>query len=468
MIKLHTVLTIAGSDSCGGAGIQADLKTFAALGVHGTCAITSITAQNTLGVLCVHNLPVEVIESQIDAIASDMDIKYAKTGMLSTPEIVKAVAKKIKEYNIPLVVDPVMSAEAGGIPLFCRIKSAIDVLTKELFPIATVITPNIYESSYLSGRGYEKIKSVEDMKKSAIELCNKGVKAVIITGGHLDATDVLYDGKEFFVLKGELIKGGTHGAGCTYAAALTANLANQKSLYNSALSAKEFVSMAIKNSIKIGKGVGTVNQVHTLIENAERYKVLKNVQSALSKLKQCDSFYKLLPEVGSNIGMAIPNATTQKDVAAVCGRIVAIRGTCDMPKIHPVGGVDFGASGHVARIILSAMQFDNNMKSAINIKYSKKTLDACRRLGLSISSFERKNEPPLDCRLQIADCGMNNPKSKIRNPKSNVGTMEWGVETATKKFGRVPDVIYDLGEVGKEPMIRILGKSAIDVVDKVI
>ncbi|HID27476.1 MAG TPA: bifunctional hydroxymethylpyrimidine kinase/phosphomethylpyrimidine kinase [Methanosarcinales archaeon] len=447
MIKLHTVLTIAGSDSGGGAGIQADLKTFATLGVHGTCAITSITAQNTIGVLGVHNLPVEVIESQIDAIASDMDIIYAKTGMLSTSEIVKAVAKKIKEYNIPLVVDPVMSAEACGIPLFCRIKSAIDVLTKELFPIATVITPNIYESSYLSGI---QIKSVEDMKKSAIELCNKGVKAVIITGGHLDATDVLYDGKEFFVLKGELIKGGTHGAGCTYAAALTANLANQKSLYNSALLAKEFVSKAIKNSIKIGKGVGTVNQVHTLIENAERYKVLKNVQSAISKLKQCDSFYAILPEVGSNIGMAIPNATTQKDVASVCGRIVAIRGTCDMPKIHPVGCVDFGASGHVARIILSAMQFDNNMRSAINIKYSKKTLDACRRLGLSISSFERKDE------------------HEIRNPKSNVGTMEWGVETATKKFGRVPEVIYDLGEVGKEPMIRILGKSAIDVVDKVI
>lgn len=439
MIKLHTVLTIAGSDSGGGAGIQADLKTFAALGVHGTCAITSITAQNTIGVLDVHNLPVEIIESQIDAIASDIDIKYAKTGMLSTPEIVKAVAKKIKEYNIPLVVDPVMSAEAGGIPLLQ--KEAIEVLTKELFPIATVITPNIYESSYLSGI---QIKSVEDMKKSAIELCNKGVMAVIITGGHLDATDVLYDGKEFFVLKGELIKGGTHGAGCTYAAALTANLANQKSLYNSALSAKEFVSKAIQNSIKIRKGVGAVNQVHTLIENTERYKVLKNVQSALSKLKQCDSFYKLLPEVGSNIGMAIPYAKTQKDVAAVCGRIVAIRGTCDMPKIHQVGGVDFGASGHVARIILSAMQFDNNMRSAINIKYSKKTLDACRRLGLSISSFERKDEPP------------------------GVGTMEWGVETATKKIGRVPDVIYDLGDVGKEPMIRILGKSAIDVVDKVI
>lgn len=167
-------MSIAGSDSGGGAGIQADLKTFAALGVHGTCAITSVTAQNTLGVQSVHDLHIEVIVDQIDSIVSDFNVDYAKTGMLSSTEIIRAVAQQMREHKTPLVVDPVMRAEAGGCLLS---RNAISV--GELFPGATVVTPNVFEAALISGM---KVINRESAKKDAIKIHDLGANAVIVTG----------------------------------------------------------------------------------------------------------------------------------------------------------------------------------------------------------------------------------------------------------------------------------------------
>jgi len=207
MVKYPVVMTIAGSDSGGGAGIQADLKTFATLGAHGTCAITSITSQNTTGVQDVHDLPPGTVESQIRAVATDMKIAYAKTGMLSSSGIITRVAEMVREYEIPLVVDPVMAAEAGD-SLIRR--EAVATLWEELIPLARVLTPNVDEAEVLSGI---KINDLDDAKEAARRIVDSGAKAVIVTGGHLEGADLLYDGVDFTLVDGELVRAGPTGRG---------------------------------------------------------------------------------------------------------------------------------------------------------------------------------------------------------------------------------------------------------------
>ncbi len=319
MGKYPVVMTIAGSDSGGGAGIQADLKTFAALGAHGTCALTSITSQNTTGVLDIHDLPPPVIASQIRAVASDMDIAHAKTGMLSSSDIILTVAEMVREYGIPLVVDPVMAAEAGGSLLQ---SDAVKTLQEKLIPLSRVVTPNIHEAGVLAGI---KVDDWQDAKEAARCIVDAGANAIIITGGHLDGSDLLYDGLDFTLIDGELVKGGTHGAGCTYSAALTVFLATGHSLRDAAAGAKLFVTRAILESRSVGKGVGPVNPGWHTLRTAQMYEALSDVQKAVAILESSADFAALIPEVGCNIAAAVPHATSADEVCAVKGRIVRLQ-----------------------------------------------------------------------------------------------------------------------------------------------
>lgn len=248
----YVALTIAGSDSGGGAGIEADLKTFQALGVHGTCAITAVTSQNTLGMQGVFDLPPGVIESQIDSIMSDFSVTYAKTGMLSRVETIECVAKKARQYGLKLVVDPVMAAESGGRLLN---PDAVDALKKMILPLAEVATPNVFEASVLTGID---IKDLSSMKEACRALHGLGVKHAVVTGGHMGGVDVLYDGR-FRVFEGELVKGGTHGTGCTHSSAITAYLARGEKVEDAVLKAKAFVKNAVLSSMDVGHGVRPVN-----------------------------------------------------------------------------------------------------------------------------------------------------------------------------------------------------------------
>jgi hydroxymethylpyrimidine/phosphomethylpyrimidine kinase len=247
-----TALTIAGSDSGGGAGIEADLKTFQALGVHGTCAITAITSQNTLGVQSVFDVPAGVIESQIDSVMADFNVIYAKTGMLSRAETIECVARKAKQYKLKLVVDPVMAAESGGRLLHA---DAVEALKGLILPLAEVATPNVFEASVLSGI---EVKGLDSAKEACKAIHGLGVKHVVVTGGHMGGVDVLYDGR-FKVFEGELVKGGTHGTGCTHSSAIAAYLARGESVDDAVLKAKAFVKDAVKNSMDVGHGVRPVN-----------------------------------------------------------------------------------------------------------------------------------------------------------------------------------------------------------------
>ena len=256
-MKIKTALTIAGSDSGAGAGIQADLKTFAAHGVYGTTAIAAITAQNTRGVEKIFPLPSEIVAAQIDAVVKDIGAGAVKTGMLCNAEIVAIVARKIRAHRLPnVVVDPVMVATSGKLLLR---KDAIAALKKKLIPLATVVTPNIPEAEELTGID---LKRAEDFKKAARRIVAMGAKSVVVKGGHRKgpAVDLFYDGKNFRELSARRIRTrNTHGTGCTFASAIAANLAKGKTIEEAVVKAKRYLTQAIEKSYSIGAGRGPVN-----------------------------------------------------------------------------------------------------------------------------------------------------------------------------------------------------------------
>jgi hydroxymethylpyrimidine/phosphomethylpyrimidine kinase len=253
---MKVVLTIAGSDSGGGAGIQADLKTFAAHGVHGTSAITAVTAQNSVTVAASFALPAEMVV-QIEAVASDMPVAAAKTGMLATSEIVDAVARAVARLQIPhLVVDPVMVAKSGDRLLDLP---AVEAYVLRLFPLAALITPNLFEAEVLLGR---PVRTLDDMHRAARELKERGPRAVLVKGGHLegDSVDVFYDGARLEELPAARIPTrNTHGTGCTYSAAIAARLALGAGLLEAVKGAKEYVTEAIRGAYSVGKGHGPLD-----------------------------------------------------------------------------------------------------------------------------------------------------------------------------------------------------------------
>lgn len=258
---MKQVLTIAGSDSGAGAGIQADLKTMAANGVYGLSVITSVTAQNTMGVTDIFDLPLSIIFSQIDTVFNDFDISAVKTGMLSNPEIIDVIVDRIKKYNVKrLVVDPVMVAKGGSKLLQ---DNAINKMKNDLIPLAYVITPNIEEAKVLVN--IDKIENIDDMKIACKKLKKLGSKNVLLKGGHLEGEityDVLYDGKRFDIFYMQRINTkNTHGTGCTMASAIAANIAKGEDIFDAVRKAKGYVYNAILNGkdLNIGKGHGPLN-----------------------------------------------------------------------------------------------------------------------------------------------------------------------------------------------------------------
>ena len=260
MKPVRKALTIAGSDSGGGAGIQADLKTFAALGVYGTSALTAITAQNTVGVTQVYELSPKLVDAQIDAIIEDIGAHAVKTGMLANVAIITAIAKKIRQHRLKnLVVDPVMVATSGDLLIK---KNAVTALRTQLIPLATVVTPNIPEAEELTGL---KIRTGEDIEKAARRMIEMGARAVVIKGGHLKgpAVDLFFDGKNARVLIAPRIRTkNTHGTGCTFSAAIAAYLARGEDLESAVQAAKKYITTAIRAGFSVGAGHGPVHHFY--------------------------------------------------------------------------------------------------------------------------------------------------------------------------------------------------------------
>lgn len=257
--QIPRLLTVAGSDSGGGAGIQADLKTFFALGCHGMSAVTALTAQNTVGVAGIHAVPADFVAQQIDAVVTDIGVDAAKTGMLASAPIIEAVADAVRAHGIPnLVIDPVFVAKSRDWLLEER---AVGILRTVLFPLSVLVTPNLFEAAGLTGRA--EATSLEEMRRQAALIVAAGAPAALVKGGHLPgdvAVDVLYDGDDFIEVSGPRFDTeDTHGTGCTISAAIAARLGHGDSLVEAVHAGKDFVTGAIARGLRLGKGYGPVN-----------------------------------------------------------------------------------------------------------------------------------------------------------------------------------------------------------------
>jgi hydroxymethylpyrimidine/phosphomethylpyrimidine kinase len=440
-MTIARVLTIAGSDSGGGAGIQADLKTITALGGFGMSVITALTAQNTLGVHGIHEVPTDFIEKQFDAVATDIGVNAAKTGMLSSSVIMTVVAAKVKQYGIKkLVVDPVMVAKGGA--MLIR-EEAKKTLIDRLLPLAFVITPNIPEAEELTGM---KSATVDDMNRAAEAIHRMGAKNVFLKGGHMagDALDVLYDGTNFHQFVSERIDTkNTHGTGCTTSAAIATGLAQGMGVYEAVKRAKEYITEAIRSSFSIGGGHGPTNHMASIFRECERYRCIMDLKVAVQLLKS-ERCGNIIPEIQSNLVYALPYARDVDDVAAVPGRIIRVG-----EEVETLRDPEFAASSHVARIVLTVMRYDGTIRSAMDIRFSEEIVGICEELGYSVDSFSRSDEP-------------------VEIKEKEGSSLEWGTNSVLSNRSAIPDAIFDRGDVGKEPVVRILGQTPAQVVEKVL
>jgi hydroxymethylpyrimidine/phosphomethylpyrimidine kinase len=427
MQKSATVLTIGGSDSSGGAGVQGDLRALSSLGVHGCSVVTCITSQNTEDIASIFPVPTDEIRSQFESVISDIEIAAVKTGMLYSKDIVETVAGLLKGLECPIVVDPVLTATVGK-PLHTG--DYAESLKEKMIPLAHILTPNVTEASHLAGL---EVISMDDLKHAAKNLSQLGAENIVVKGFREggDVVDVLYDGKTFAEFRGAWLDRSVHGTGCAYASSIAAHIAKGMSLQDSIAETRKFVATGMLYSYNIGKGVSVVNSQFRV----DRYAVMRELEGAVEEFKRMAPL-SMIPEVGTNFGYALPMASSLEDVCAVRGRM-----SREDDSIRS-GQLDYGESKHVGTIILTAMRFDPEMRSVMNLRYDKDTIERARGAGLKVKEFDRSEEP------------------------QGRSTMEWGVESVARKGAGLPDVIFDKGSVGKEAMIRLLGRNPRDVLRK--
>lgn len=435
---MNKVLTIAGSDSGGGSGIQADLKTILSLGGYGMSVVTAVTAQNTLGIQGMVPIAPEFVALQLESTLGDIGADCVKTGMLVNAGIVRVVAEKIAKYQIEkVVVDPVLASEWGSVLLDEEGRKAV---VKELFPVAYLLTPNIPEAEILTGK---TITTVSDMKKAAKRLQKMGPKYVLVKGGHLKemAVDVLHDGSQHYEFSTERVRTRhTHGTGCTLASAIATRLAQGISLMECIDQGKRYLYRALRFSLSLGSGIGPTNHFASITREIARTHAIEELDKALERLKRLNIGH-LIPEVQSNLAYAIPFAESVDDVASFPGRIVRLVNT-----VATLSSARFGASRQIHHLVLAAMEYDPERRSAMSIAYSDTLVKRIRSLGYTVAEFDRSRTPP---DLQ----------------QEEGSTLAWGVQDVMEELGKVPDAIFDRGAVGKVPMIRIFGKDPGSVVN---
>ncbi len=443
-MKINSALSIAGSDPSGGAGIQADIKTFSSLGVYGCSSITAITVQNTQKIIEIFPIPSTIVMNQIKLILEDIKIDSIKIGMVYDELIITRIYDILKNENIPIIIDPIFTSTSGQ----NLIKpEAMEVFTKKLLTIATITTPNIEEAIKLSGIN---INTKDDIKKALQKIKDLGAKNVIIKGGRSERGGYYSSNESIDTLIEDNLKvreysnpllriPENHGSGCNFSAALSAFISQGHEIPRACYLANEFVNKALQNLLDIGKGNPVVDTSITTSLSSFKFQVIEELAKAIRELEEIKGMGRLIPETQSNFAYAIPTATNIMEVAGVKGRIVKI----DEKEVKASSSIEFGASKHIASAVISYMTINPTIRAGFNLKYDKKIIELLQSF-LKVSEYERQLEP-----------------SEFKEKEGH--TIPWGIKEALRREPNA-NVIYHKGDIGKEPMIIVFGQNPKEVV----
>lgn len=423
---MRTALTVAGSDSIGGAGIQADVKAMSVVGVHAASVITAVTAQNTCGVDGILPIPEEFIKAQLEAVLKDCDIKAVKTGMLYSAEIVGTVADILEDHEMPLIVDPVMVSGTGSSLSDDGYASA---LKKKLLPMCELVTPNKHEAEVLAKM---KIKTRDDLML-ACELIGKQGSSVLMKGGHFNTptvVDYLYLSSEFTKMEYPRLRKAGHGSGCVLSSFITANMAKGLDIVNAVLKSRELIQESISSQYAIGKGDVVVNTMVKLKGDTDKFQVLDALDAAAAKIVDTVPD-ELVPKGGMNIAMALKDAAGPEEIAAIDKRMVVHNGI-----LRKNGPAKFGTAEGLSYILLTVMKHSPETRCIMSIAYGDDIMDV------------------------MEEVGMTSVTAEIGKDKFSEAT-----EKALRKCKGIPDAIVDKGPK-KDRVIRILAKDTEDMLAK--
>ncbi|MCX8173572.1 MAG: bifunctional hydroxymethylpyrimidine kinase/phosphomethylpyrimidine kinase [Thermoplasmata archaeon] len=425
MESVKKVLCISSLDTSGFSGIGADINAISSLGVQPLPVIVNHAIETQEAVVDVVPVAREIVEKAVKVGLSEK-LDAIKLGMLGKNMDLVA---GLLPGGVPVIADPVFVSTSGH--LFAS-KQEIEVFANKIAPKATLITPNVAEAELLLG---VKIRTDDDARIACLEIHKKIGCGVLVKGGHLSGTDYLAWRGEVEVFKGDRKEKALRGTGCVLASMIAAHVAKGYDVHEAVEKSKASMNRLIESAEPAGRKYW-LNVAGILRKDAERWETWNSLSEAipefLAVLKN-----EHIPEVGINIGFALPEATKKEEVCAIDGRIVK---TMEGPRVRL--RVKFGAGDHVPRIILTVMRFSREMRCAMNLRYAPETVAKAKHLGFVVGSFSRTAGEP------------------------GQGTMEWGVEIAVKTAGRVPDLIYDTGDVGKEPMIRLIAENPEKLLEK--
>lgn len=427
---MRCALTIAGSDSVGGAGVEADIKAMASLGVHACAVITAVTAQNTTAVERIFPMPADMVQDQLEAVLKDVDVKAIKTGMLYSAEIVETVADILEDHEMPFVIDPVMVAGVGDSLATSDFSKAIK---RELMPLCELITPNRHEAEILANM---KIRT-EDDAMLACEIIGKEGSSVLLKGGHmsgLNVVDYFYLSSEINRLEYPRLERAGHGGGCTLSSYITAHIAKGDDINNAVLKSRELIQGSIALMYAIGKGDKVVNPMVGKNDDNAKFKILDEIDAAAESLVDMIP-QDWIPDAGMNVAYSLSSPAGPEDIAAIEGRMTFRNGS-----LRKNGKARYGAAEHSSFLLLSVMKSDPEMRATMNLEYSDDLCDIMEEVGLEICNLDRK-----------------------RYKNLRLGEL---VDLAVKDLGHVPDAFIDREPQRKKSDIRFVGKNPEDLLSK--
>ncbi len=451
-------LTIGGSDPTSGAGIQADIRTMDLCGAHPFSAITAITYQTATNFYGFKSLSDE-LEKQLEALLETYPIKNVKIGMIPDSKALEIIVKFIKKYDLFAVLDPVTISSAGKRLSSEGLEQRIE---HDLFPHVKILTPNLAEALFYANKEYTDSRiNLDKLKEFSLVILNKMFKekdklneekAIIIKSAEMEELDIidlmLINKKQdnnfqriYKTYKKEKIplSGNVHGTGCVFSSAITAFLSKKNSIERAIDLAEDFFDLHFKNIIELpDKG-----KLIDLTLSEEKLNVISQIKEIYDLISKNRKFSKLIPEVRMNISGSLPNAKNKNEVAGIEGRITKINGFS-----KALGQIKFGVSDHTARLLLTAKEFDNSINYVINLKYNTDLIKLVQeQTNLELHEIKREAQP-----------------DDIK--KNDLLTMKWLIKESVRKKGRIPDIIWDKGSVGKEPMIRLFGKNSKEMINK--